>query len=129
MRKVIIQSFCDVCLDETAGDMENDSFTTLYFSSKPDALPDHQIDICESHWQAYSLDRLVESLRPVTPDVDDKPPMSKRGRPKGPCPVCGEQYALGSGMTLHVKKQHPEHQEELPPATYKHEPKKRKKAR
>lgn len=128
MRKVVVQDLCDICSDDTGGDLENPAFSTLYFSAKPDELPTLRLDICENHWKSYDVDRLVEATKPLELGVD-KPPLAKRGRPKGPCPVCGNEYALGSGMTLHVIKQHPEHSEELPPVTYKHEPKKRKKAR
>ena len=135
MRRVVIQDLCDICSDDTAGDLLNPAYSTLNLSVNPDELPTLRLDVCENHWKSYDIDKLMEATKPLEPEVD-RPPLAKRGRPKGPCPVCGKEYALGSGMTLHVLKQHPEHDEALPTATYVHPPgdyphesKKRKKAR
>lgn len=109
MREMTVTVACDRCGDTVRGADGTHEGVLIMFQSSGQL----RVDLCEE-----CEEELREELRPILERGlrYPHPPGSGNGngrRPMPPrakvdCPRCGQQVSMGSGLTIHARKRHPE---------------------
>jgi hypothetical protein len=109
---------CNLCWQDTGGDVEAPAARTLIFKTSDETDDYFRVDVCQNHAEnGVSLDEILAAAEPIDPAT---PPTHRAvGRPRKAaaldmtqpatiCPVCGNPYASKGGVSLHMKAKHPE---------------------
>jgi hypothetical protein len=122
MKFTRIVILCNLCYQQTGGDIETPADHTLIFKTSEETDDFFRLDVCEDH--ASNGTDLIELIAAAEP-VDPSTPVTHRaiGRPRKeasvvvpdtfqsrllPCPECDKNFRGKSGLALHMKAKHPE---------------------
>ena len=113
---------CNLCWQDTSGDVETPATRTLIFKTSDETDDFFRVDVCQNHSEnGVSLDEILAAAEPIDPGT----PATHRGigRPRKAaldmtetahiCPVCGHVYASKGGVSLHMKAKHKAEWEQL----------------
>ena len=108
---------CNLCWQETGGDVENEAEYTLIFKTADESEDWFRLDVCDVHAEnGTSLADLIGAAEAIDPGAQTKQLGKKRKAaasvdlsvPAHNCPVCGNRYASKGGVSLHMKAKHPD---------------------
>lgn len=96
MEKVYTKTLCDKCYKESELETETTYTLQMTINDKRYAT----VDLCTDHAKAMSIFEIIQDAEDAETD--------RMHRHKNQCPVCGNWYSIGTGMTMHMKAQHPD---------------------
>lgn len=118
MKFTRIVLLCNLCWQETGGDVENAAAQTLIFKTSDESDDWFRLDVCDVH---ASNGTPLEDLLHAAEALDSLPVVKRAvSRPRKAeasvdltvpahnCPVCDNPYASKGGVSLHMKAKHPD---------------------